>query len=211
MADELSGTQARDNGDESTEAHIAVHWREEDYYHPSPEFAAQANASDAAIRDRFAEENFPECYTEYADLLAWDERWHTTLDTSDAPFWKWFTGGKLNASVNCVDRHLASRGDKDALIWIPEPEDAEYVRISYAELHRRVNEFAALLRDFCGVKTGDRVTFHMPMVPELPVAMLACARLGAIHSQVFGGFSGGACGHRIAVSGCKVLSRMDGY
>ncbi len=211
MAEELSGNEAQDNGAASTDAHIAVHWREEDYYSPPAEFTAQANASDAAIRDRFAEANFPECFTEYADLLTWDERWHTTLDTSTAPFWKWFTGGKLNASVNCVDRHLASRGDKDALIWIPEPEDAEHVRISYAELHRQVNEFAALLRDFCGVKTGDRVTFHMPMVPELPVAMLACARLGVIHSQVFGGFSGAACGHRIADSGSKILITMDGY
>src|SRR5207245_3453450 len=85
------------------------------------------------------------------------------------------------------------------------------VAVTYQELYRRVNEFAALLRDFGGVRTGDRVTLHMPMVPELPVAMLACARLGVIHSQVFGGFSGTACGHRIADSGSQVLITMDGY
>jgi acetyl-CoA synthetase len=212
MSEGLSGNGANDASEaESSEATIAVHWREEDYYSPPAEFTAQANASDPAIRDRFAEQNFPDCFTEYADLLSWDERWHTVLDTSNAPFWKWFTGGKLNASYNCVDRHLAEHGDKPAMIWIPEPEDAAHVAITYRDLHRQVNEFAALLRDFAGVKTGDRVTLHMPMVPELPVAMLACARLGVIHSQVFGGFSGAACGHRIADSGSKVLITMDGY
>ena len=214
MSEGLSGNGANDEAQESaesSEATIAVHWREEDYYSPPAEFTAQANGNDPAIRDRFAEENFPDCFTEYADLLSWDERWHTVLDTSNAPFWKWFTGGKLNASYNCVDRHLAEHGDKPAMIWIPEPEDVEHVAITYSELHQRVNEFAALLRDFAGVKTGDRVTLHMPMVPELPVAMLACARLGAIHSQVFGGFSGAACGHRIADSGSTVLITMDGY
>ncbi|HXL87877.1 MAG TPA: acetate--CoA ligase [Streptosporangiaceae bacterium] len=205
MADETSESA------ESSEATIAVHWREEGYYSPSAAFTAQANAGDPAIRERFTEDKFPECFREYADLLSWDQTWHTTLDTSTAPFWKWFVGGKLNASYNCVDRHLAEHGDKPALIWVPEPEEAEHVRITYRDLHRQVNEFAALLRDFAGVKTGDRVTLHMPMVPELPVVMLACARLGAIHSQVFGGFSGAACGHRIADSGSKVLITMDSY
>ena len=144
-------------------------------------------------------------------MLTWDKKWDTLLDTSDPPFFKWFVGGRLNASVNCVDRHLESRGDKNALIWVQEPEDAEPVEITYAELHRRVNEFAALLRDFAGVKAGDRVTFHMPMVPELPVAMLACARLGVIHSEVFGGFSGAACGQRMADAQSTVLVTMDAY
>ena len=194
-----------------SEAQIAVHWREEEYYAPSVKFIAQANAADPAIYDRFSEENFPECFREYADLLSWDKYWHTTLDTSNAPFWKWFVGGRLNASYNCVDRHLETRANKAAMIWVPEPESVDPVTITYRELHRRVNEFAALLRDFCGVKAGDRVTFHLPMVPELPVAMLACARLGVIHSEVFGGFSGHACGHRIADSGSKILVTMDGY
>src|SRR5882724_10902511 len=194
-----------------SEAQIAVHWREEEYYEPPASFVAQANANDPAIFDRFSEDKFPECFTEYADLLTWDEPWTTTLDTSNPPFWKWFTGGKLNASYNCVDRHAQANPDKDAIIWVAEPEADEPVRISYGELLTRVNEFAAVLRDFAGLSAGDRVTLHMPMVPELPVTMLACARLGVIHSQVFGGFSGNACGTRIADSGSRILITMDGY
>ena len=212
MAEEVQGQTAEEETDssESSEATIAVHWREEGYYPPPPKFIGQANASDPAILARFAEENFPECFREYADLLSWDEYWHTTLDTSDPPFWKWFVGGKLNASYNCVDRHLAKHKNKAALIWVPEPEDAAHVVITYQELYRQVNEFAAVLQA-AGVKAGDRITLHMPMVPELPVTMLACARLGAIHSQVFGGFSGAACGHRIADSTSKILITMDSY
>jgi len=194
-----------------SEAEIAVHWREEEYYAPSPKFIGQANANDPAIFERFAEKNFPECFKEYADLLTWDKYWHTTLDTSNPPFWKWFVGGRLNASYNCVDRHLAKYRNKAALIWVPEPEDQVTQAITYQELYRRVNEFAAVLRDFCGLKAGDRVTLHMPMVPDLPVTMLACARLGVIHSEVFGGFSGAACGDRIADSGSRVLITTDAY
>jgi acetyl-CoA synthetase len=172
---------------------------------------AQANANDPAIFDRFTEDKFPDCFTEYADMLTWDKPWDTVLDTSNAPFWKWFGGGKLNACYNCVDRHAAGNPDKTAIIWVPELEEDETVHISYGELLRRVNEFAALLRDFADLKTGDRVTLHMPMVPEAIVTMLACARLGVVHSQVFGGFSGNACGTRIADSGSRVLITMDGY
>jgi acetyl-CoA synthetase len=193
------------------EAQIAVHWREEEYFYPPAKFIAQANAGDPAILERFNEEHFPECFKAYADLLTWDHYWHTTLDTSDPPFWKWFVGGRLNASANCVDRHLAASRNKAALIWVPEPEAEETKAITYQELYQRVNEFAALLRDFGGVKVGDRVTFHLPMVPALPVSMLACARLGVIHSEVFGGFSGAACGERIADSGSRILVTMDAY
>jgi acetyl-CoA synthetase len=196
---------------ELSEAQIAVHWREEEYFYPPAKFIGQANASDPSIFDRFREENFPECFKEYADLLTWDKYWHTTLDTSNAPFWKWFVGGRLNASYNCVDRHLVKYRDKAAFLWVPEPEDQVTQAITYQELYKRVNEFAALLRDFCGLKQGDRVTFHLPMVPDLPVSMLACARLGVIHSEVFGGFSGAACGGRIADSGSRILITMDGY
>jgi acetyl-CoA synthetase len=196
---------------ELSEAQIAVHWREEEYFYPPAKFIGQANASDPSIFDRFREENFPECFKEYADLLTWDKYWHTTLDTGNAPFWKWFVGGRLNASYNCVDRHLAKYRNKAAFIWVPEPEDQVTQAITYQELYKRVNEFAALLRDFCGLKQGDRVTFHLPMVPDLPVSMLACARLGVIHSEVFGGFSGAACGGRIADSGSRILVTMDGY
>ena len=196
---------------ETTEAQIAVHWREEEYYYPSAKFVGQANLTDPDVLNRFGEDKFPECFREYADLLSWDQYWHTTLDTSDPPFWKWFVGGKLNASYNCVDRHLAKYKNKAALIFVPEPESDAVVAVTYRELYVRVNEFAALLRDFCGLKSGDRVTIHMPMVPELPITMLACARLGVIHSVVFGGFSGEACGMRAADSTSNVLITMDGY
>jgi acetyl-CoA synthetase len=194
-----------------SEAQIAVHWREEGYYPPPESFVAQANANDPAIRERFTEDKFPDCFIEYADLLSWDKKWDTVLDTSNAPFWKWFVGGRLNASYNCVDRHAEADANKTAIIWVPELESESPAHISYGELHRRVNEFAALLRDFAGLKTGDRVTLHLPMVAELPITMLACARLGVIHSEVFGGFSGHACGTRIADSGSRVLITMDGY
>src|SRR6202008_2511836 len=107
-----------------------------------------------------------------------------------APFWKWFVGGELNASYNCVDRHLETHPNKAALIWVGEPEDEAHQAITYRELYVRVTEFAAVLKAL-GLKAGDRITFHMPMVPELPVAMLAAAR--------------------IADSGSTVLVTMDGY
>ncbi|MCJ7624615.1 MAG: AMP-binding protein, partial [Anaerolineaceae bacterium] len=194
-----------------SEAAIAVHWKEEKLFHPGSEFIAQANMTDPKIYQRFNLDNFPECFREYADLLTWDKYWHTTLDTSEAPSWKWFAGGKLNASYNCVDRHLAEYKNKVALYFVPEIENEAYIAITYQELYVRVNEMAALLRDKLGLKAGDRVTLHLPMTPELPITMLACARLGLIHSVVFTGFSGRACGERIADSGSRVLVTMDGY
>jgi acetyl-CoA synthetase len=204
-------TTTDETGTSVSEAQIAVHWREEDYYYPPTRFIAQANAADPEIYRRFGEENFPECFREYAELLHWDRYWTTTLDTSNPPFWKWFVGGRLNASYNCVDRHARANPNKAALIWAPEPENTAPQVITYRELYRRVNEVAAMLRDFCGLKAGDRVTLHMPMVPELPTVMLACARLGVVHSEVFAGFSGAACGGRAADSGSKVLITMDAY
>jgi acetyl-CoA synthetase len=201
----------REQETELTEAQIAVHWKEEQYYYPSAKFTGQANLTDPAVNERFSEKNFPECFREYADLLSWDQYWHTTLDTSDAPFWKWFVGGKLNVCYNCVDRHLEQHRNKAAFIFVGEPEEVPPVSITYQELYYRVNEMAALLRDFAGLKAGDRVTIHMPVVPELAITMLACARLGVIHSVVFGGFSGEACGMRAADSGSKVLVTIDGY
>jgi acetyl-CoA synthetase len=195
----------------TSEAEIAVHWGEESYIHPTTEFIAQANMTDEGIYKRFSLENFPNCYKEYADLLDWYEYWHTMLDTSDAPCWKWYVGGKINASYNCVDRHLAKNKNKTAIHFAPEPLNEKYEHITFQELYVRVNEFAALLRDFAKLKRGDRVTLHMPMVPELPITMLACARLGVIHSQVFGGFSGRACADRIVDSQSRVLITMDAY
>jgi acetyl-CoA synthetase len=196
---------------ETSEAEIAVHWGEEEYYHPSTEFIAQANMTDSAVFDRFSLDNFPNCFKEYADLLDWFEYWDTILDTSDAPCWKWFSGGKVNASYNCVDRHLAQNKNKTAIHFVPELEEEKTEHITYQELYVRVNEFAALLRDFAGLKAGDRVTLHMPMSAELPITMLACARLGVIHSQVFGGFSGRASADRIIDSQSRVLIIMDSY
>ncbi|HEY1522520.1 MAG TPA: acetate--CoA ligase [Solirubrobacteraceae bacterium] len=204
-------TQSASDEEEYSENQIAVHWREEEYYQPPERFKEQANANDDSLLERFSSEHFPECFEEYAELLTWDTKWDTLLDTSKPPFFKWFVGGKLNACVNCVDRHLESRGDENAIIWVAEPEDDAPLEITYRELHRRVNEFAALLKDFVGAKPQDRITFHMPMVPELPVAMLACARLGVIHSEVFGGFSGAACGQRMGDAQSTVLITMDSY
>ncbi len=106
-----------------SEAQIAVHWQEEEYIHPSPQFVSQANMTDPGIFDRFSLDNFPECFKEYADLLTWYQYWDTTLDTSDAPCWKWFVGGKINASYNCIDRHLDKYKNKAAILFVPEPED----------------------------------------------------------------------------------------
>ncbi len=196
---------------ETSESQIAVHWQEEGYYYPSTKFIAQANMTDETIYERFSLENFPNCYKEYADLLEWDEYWHTILDTSDAPCWKWFVGGKINASYNCIDRHLKNHKNKTAIHFVPELENEKVEHITYQELYVRVNEFAAILRDFAGLKKGDRVTLHMPMCAELPITMLACARLGIIHSEVFGGFSGRACADRIVDSQSNVLITIDGY
>jgi acetyl-CoA synthetase len=194
-----------------TEAEIAVHWKEEEYYWPPAKFVGQANLTDPAVMERFSLERFPECFRAYADLLTWDRYWHTTFDGSHPPFWKWFVGGRLNACYNCVDRHLRRHRNKAAFIFVPEPEDEPQVPLTYQELYMRVNETAALLRDFAGLRAGDRATLHLPMTPELPITMLACARLGVVHSVVFGGFSGEACGLRIADSGSRVLISMDGY
>ena len=194
-----------------SEAEIAVHWQEEGYYHPPASFIGQANMIDEGIFERFGLDNFPDCFKEYADLLSWDKYWETTLDTSDPPFWKWFVGGRINACFNCVDRHLGEHKNKTAIHFVPEPEDEPVHHLTYQGLFVRVNELAALLRDFAGLKTGDRVTLHMPMVADLPITMLACARLGVIHSQVFSGFSGKAAADRIVDSESRVLITSDAY
>src|SRR5881392_447953 len=209
-ADHMAKAIEKQELTEVSEAQIAVHWKEEEYYQPSEKFKAQANMRDPKIFEQFTLDKFPDCFKAYADMLTWFEPYRTVLDTSDAPFWKWFAGGKINASYNCVDRQLATYANKAAFIFVPEPEAERDVVMTYQELYDRVNEVAAMLRDL-GVKARDRVTFHMPMVPQLPITMLACARLGIIHSQVFGGFSGQACGSRIHDSGSRVLVTMDSY
>ena len=193
-----------------TEAEIASHWKEEELIHPSPGFIGQANLSDPAVFDRFTPDKFPDCFVEYANLLSWDKYWHTTLDDSNPPFFDWFVGGRLNASYNCVDRHLEEHANKAAFIWVSELEHEPDIVLTFQELYVRVNETASLLQSL-GLKAGDRVTLHMPMIVELPITMLACARLGVIHSEVFGGFSGAACGDRIVDSGSSILITADAY
>src|SRR5215471_16676070 len=117
-----------------SEAQIAVHWKEEEYFYPPAKFVGQANLTDPSVNERFSIDRFPECFKEYADMLSWDQYWHTTLDTSNAPFWKWFVGGKLNVCYNCVDRHLAKYRNNAALIFEPEPEADGHEAITYQEL-----------------------------------------------------------------------------
>ena len=195
---------------ETSEAEIAVHWAEEKLIHATTKFIAQANVTDPSVYERFSLANFPNCYKEYADLLTWYKYWDNILDTSDAPCFKWFKGGLINASYNCIDRHLPLYKNKTAIHFVPELETDKTEHITYQELYVRVNEFAAILKDL-GLKAGDRVTLHLPMVGELPITMLACARLGIIHSQVFGGFSGKACADRIVDSQSEFLITMDAY
>jgi acetyl-CoA synthetase len=142
-----------------------------------------------------------------AENLVWDKKWDTVLDWNP-PFARWLGGGFLNASVNCLDRHIGSETkNKAAIIW--ESESGESRTLTYFELYRQVNRFANVLREL-GVKKGDRVTIYLPMVPELPVAMLACARLGATHSVVFSGFSSQALVDRINDAQSKVIVTADG-
>jgi acetyl-CoA synthetase len=178
-------------------------------FEPSDAFVEQANVADPDIYDEF-EENWPECWESAADLLDWDDPYDQVLDDSNPPFFEWFTGGSLNASANCLDRHLADRGDEAAIEWVGEPVEEENRTFSYEELHREVNEAAAALRDL-GVGEDDVVTMYMPMIPELPIAMLACARIGAPHSVVFAGFSADALATRMNAADSEYLITCDGY
>ncbi len=182
--------------------------REERTFPPSAEFVASAVASDAGIYERTAtEEGFRSFWTEEGNRLDWMEPWNE-LYTCEPPYEQWFIGGKLNVSVNCLDRHVANGlGDRVAYFWEGEPGDAR--TITYAELLDEVCRFTNALRDL-GVKKGDRVAIYMPMIPELPVAMLACTRIGAAHSVVFGGFSADALAGRIEDASCSVVITADG-
>jgi len=182
---------------------------EQEVFEPSDAFVEQANVSDPEIYEEF-EENWPDCWEGAADLLDWDEEYDQVLDDSNPPFYKWFTDGKLNASTNCLDRHLEERGDEVAIEWVGEPVDEDDRSFTYAELHREVNECAAALRDM-GVGEDDVVTMYMPMIPELPIAMLACARIGAPHSVVFAGFSADALATRMNAADSEYLVTCDGY
>ncbi|CAN5864138.1 acetate--CoA ligase [soil metagenome] len=180
---------------------------EERTFDPPASFVAQANLTDASVYERF-QEGYPDAFAEHAELLDWERKWDQVLDASRPPFYRWFAGGRLNASYNCVDRHLEERGDQVAYHWVGEIGDER--TLTYRGLHRQVNEWAAMLRGL-GVRENDVVTIHLPMVPELPIAMLACARIGAPHSVVFGGFSAHALSSRIDDAQSRFLITIDGY
>ncbi|WP_255150428.1 acetate--CoA ligase [Halorarius halobius] len=188
------------------DATIEARLHEQDYFRPPAKFVGQANASDPDIYDEVGE--FPDGFEQYAELLDWDERWDEVFDGSNPPFFEWFVGGKLNASYNCVDRHLDERKNQTALLW--EGSDGEQENITYQDLHRRVNEMAAALRSQ-GVEEDDVVTVHLPMVPALPITMLACARIGAPHSVVFAGFSASALAERVDSADSDYVVTIDGY
>lgn len=175
-------------------------------FKPPEDFADQANFNDASVYESASED--PDAWwASQAERLDWFEKWDTVLDWK-APHHEWFLGGKLNAAHNCVDRHAASVPDRVAYHWIGEPE-GEARTVTYKELCEEVCKLANVLVDL-GVRKSDRVAIYMPMIPELPAAMLACARIGAAHSVVFGGFSAESLSDRINDAECKVLITADG-
>ncbi len=181
--------------------------REERRFAPPEEIAASANVKEEAYRR--AAEDREGFWAEQAERLSWDQKWDRVLDWDDAPFAKWFVGGKINAAYNCVDRHVeAGNGDRVAMHWVGEPVDDKRT-ITYAELKDEVCRAANALTEL-GVRTGDRVTIYMPMIPETMIAMLACARIGAPHSVVFGGFSADALATRIVDCESRVVITSDG-
>jgi acetyl-CoA synthetase len=178
---------------------------EQRVFEPPEEFRADALVKDDSIHRR-ASKDFEGFWAEQAETIDWSKRWDSVLEW-DPPWVKWFSGGRLNISVNCLDRHLASAGDRVAFHWEGEPGDTR--TITYRDLHAEVCRFANALREL-GVAKGDRVAIYLGMVPELPVAMLACARVGAVHSVVFGGFAAEALRDRINDAEAKVLVTADG-
>ena len=171
---------------------------------PPPDFAAAAVVSSASVYDEA--EDYEAFWAGWAERLDWFDRWDTVLEW-DPPHARWFTGGRLNVCHNCVDRHLPARRDKPALLWEGEPGDRR--TFTYGELAEEVGRFANVLGSL-GVKKGDRVAIYLPMIPEAAFAMLACARIGAPHSVVFGGFSPDSLSDRINDAQAKVLVTADG-
>jgi len=185
---------------------ISALLQEDRSFPPSDEFRSQANISDPAIYARAAAD--PEAFwASMASELEWMKPWDTVLKW-DPPHAQWFAGGKLNASVNCIDRHVRSgRRNKAALIWEGEPGDRR--TLTYWDLYRQVSAFGNVLKSL-GVKRGDRVALYLPLIPELAIAMLACARIGAVHSVVFGGFSAESLRDRINDAQAVLLVTSDG-
>ena len=179
---------------------------EERVFPPPAEYCRSANLTDSAIYERAAKD--PEAYwAEAAENLEWIKKWDRVLDW-DPPIAQWFVGGKINVSVNCLDRHVRGwRRNKAAFIWEGEPGEERV--LTFADLYREVNIFANAMKRL-GVKKGDRVTIYMPMIPELPIALLACARIGAPHSVVFGGFSSESLRDRINDAQSRLVITADG-
>src|SRR3954470_4884883 len=176
-------------------------------FDPPPEFADQALISDMSEHER-GEADPVGWWEQQAEALHWFSKWDTALDDSDPPFYKWFAGGKINASYNCLDRHVeAGNGDRVAFHW--RGEEGEERDVTYAELHADVQKFANVLKGR-GVEAGDVVGIYLPMIPEVVVAMLACARIGAPHNVVFGGFSAESVAERMEFSDAKLLVTVDG-
>jgi acetyl-CoA synthetase len=180
---------------------------DQEWFEPPEDFVRQALITDESEHE--AAERDPEgWWAKQAEALHWFKRWDTVLDDGDAPFYKWFVGGEINASYNCLDRHIeAGLGDRVAFHW--RGEEGEERDVTYADLLRDVQKFANALKDR-GVGRGDVVGIYLPMIPEVVVAMLACARIGAPHNVVFGGFSAGSVGERMEVSNAKALVTVDG-
>ncbi|MGI9586326.1 MAG: AMP-binding protein, partial [Acidimicrobiia bacterium] len=179
---------------------------EERKFPPSDAFAASAVGTEALYDE--AEDDFVGYWTRQAlERISWFKEPTQTLDDSNAPFFTWFADGELNISYNCLDRHLAAGGDKVAYHWVGEPGDTR--TITYQELSDEVNRFANGLRSL-GVEKGDRIAIYMGMVPELAIAMLACARIGAPHSVIFGGFSAESIVDRVNDAQAKVIITCDG-
>jgi acetyl-CoA synthetase len=173
---------------------------------PAPAFTAQANLSDSSLHDEAARDR-EAFWAAQAEQLHWFRKWDQVLDWQP-PFAKWFVGGKLNVAYNCIDRHVDTwRRTKAAIIWEGEPGDERV--LTYLDLQREVSRFANVLKAQ-GVQRGDRVTLYMPMIPEAAIAMLACARIGAPHSVVFGGFSAESLRDRINDCGAKLVITADG-
>ncbi len=191
----------------TSEAASPADWQQNRTFPPLPEFAAKANMRDSTIYAR-ADKDYLGFWEGWAKQLEWFQPWNTVCEW-DPPHARWFVGARLNVSVNCVDRHLnGSRRDKRAIVWEGEP--GEVRTLTFADLSREVNKFANVLRRL-GVGKGDRVTLYMPMVPEAAVAMLACTRVGAIHSVVFGGFSAESLAERTQDCASKLVITADGY
>src|SRR6188768_4217334 len=174
---------------------------DQETFSPPEGFKDSAVVDDPAIYEQA--EDYEAFWGERAEALHWETKWDKVLSWSDKPFVKWFVGGKLNVAYNCVDRHVeAGNGDRVAYHW--RGEEGEELDITYADLHRDVQKFANALTTL-GVGKGDVVAIYLPMIPEVAVAMLACARIGAIHNVVFGGFSVESVKERMEVSEAKVL------